>query len=363
MDEPRAKNKLIVYSINPLDGNKMPVYEETQQTWVNWLSNIYFLKNTPGYIIQSDKSGWSHIYYYSIDGKLLKQITTGEWSVKDIEAIDEKKKKIYFTARKENSTRFDFYSINIDGTNMQRLSFGDFTHTITSGPGNKFFITTYSNIHTPPKIDLYNMEGKFIRNIADAKGAEFDTYHLAQTELLRVQTPDGFNLPVVITWPLHFDSSKKYPVLISIYGGPNAGTVYDGWKGINQNQWWANEGLVQVAIDHRGSGHFGKKGQNYLFHNLGEWEIKDYSEVVKWLTAKPFIDGKKICITGFSYGGYTTCMALTRGADYFTHGFAGGSVTDWQLYDTHYTERFMGTPASNPEGYKKLIGNELYKEL
>ena len=151
---------------------------------------------------------------------------------------------------------------------------------------------------------------------------------------------------------MNMDSTKKYPVLISIYGGPNAGTVYDGWKGIGENQWWAKEGLVQVAIDHRGSGHFGKVGQNYLYKDLGDWEIKDYSEVVKWLMAKSFINKNKIGITGFSYGGYTTCMALTRGAEYFTHGFAGGSVTDWHLYDTHYTERFMGLPSENMEGYK-----------
>jgi len=199
---------------------------------------------------------------------------------------------------------------------------------------------------------LVDNKGKVIREIADSKGDEFNNYKLAKIELLRVSTPDGFQLPVLITWPMNMDSTKKYPVLISIYGGPNAGTVYDGWKDIGENQWWAKEGLVQVAIDHRGSGHFGKVGQNYLYKDLGDWEIKDYSEVVKWLTTKTFIDKNKIGITGFSYGGYTTCMALTRGAEYFTHGFAGGSVTDWHLYDTHYTERFMGLPSENMEGYK-----------
>jgi len=121
---------------------------------------------------------------------------------------------------------------------------------------------------------------------------------------------------------------------------------------VGQNQWWAKEGLIQMAIDHRGSGHFGKLGQNFMYKNLGTWEIADYTEVVKWLTAKPFIDKNKIAITGFSYGGYVTCMALTKGAGYFTHGIAGGSVTDWALYDSHYAERFMGLPKDNPEGYK-----------
>jgi dipeptidyl-peptidase-4 len=348
----RAQNHLIVYAIDPATGNKKPVYDEQQKTWVDWLDVIHFLQNNKGYIIQTDKGGWMHIYQYDMNGNLVKQITNGDWTVKDIENIDEKKGIVYFTARKENSTRYDFYSIKLDGTGLQRLTFGDYSNTVNVSPEGSYFITSYSNINTPTKIALVNNKGKVIRGIADSKGNDFDKYKLAKTELLRVSTPDGFKLPVLITWPINMDSTKKYPVLISIYGGPNAGTVYDGWKGIGQNQWWAKEGLVQVAIDHRGSGHFGKAGQNYLYKDLGDWEIKDYSEVVKWLTTKPFIDKNKIGITGFSYGGYTTCMALTRGANYFTHGFAGGSVTDWHLYDTHYTERFMGLPSENVEGYK-----------
>ena len=348
----RHQNHLIVYAINPENGSKKPVYDEQQKTWVDWLDTIRFLSKNKGYIIQSDKSGWMHIYQYDMNGNLVKQITYGKYTVKDIVRVNEKKNMIWFTARKENSTRFDLYSKKMNGAGLQRLTFGDYTHTVNASPDGSYFITSYSNVSTPTKMALVNSKGKIIRTIADSKGNEFNNYEFAKTELLRVSTPDSFELPVLITWPLHMDSSKKYPVLISIYGGPNAGTVYDGWKGIGQNEWWAKEGLIQVAIDHRGSGHFGKKGQNYMYKDLGNWEIKDYSEVVKWLIAKPFIDKNKICITGFSYGGYTTCMALTLGSDYFTHGFAGGSVTDWHLYDTHYTERFMGLPSENPEGYK-----------
>lgn len=348
----REQNHLIVYAINPADGSKKPVYDEQQNTWVDWLDDIRFLKNNKGYIIQSDKSGWMHIYQYDMNGNAIKQITDGDWTVKDILNIDETNQKIFFTARKENSARYDLYSIKMDGSNMQRLSFGDFTHTISVSKNASYFITTYSNISMPQRMALCNSKGTVIKELGNAKGADLDKYEIAPTELVRVKTPDGYDLPVLITWPLHMDNTKKYPVLISIYGGPNAGTVYDGWKGLGQTQWWAKEGLVQVAIDHRGSGHFGKKGQNFMYKDLGHWEINDYSEVVKWLTQKSSIDKNKICITGFSYGGYTTCMALTRGADYFTHGIAGGNVVDWTLYDSHYTERFMGRPSDNAAGYK-----------
>ncbi|WP_196989873.1 S9 family peptidase [Panacibacter microcysteis] len=348
----RHQNHLIVYAIDPASGSKKPVYDEQQQTWVDWLEDIHFLGDNKGYIIQSDKSGWMHLYNYDMQGNLLKQITDGSWTVKDIVKIDEAKKTIWFTARKDNSARYDLYKTKMDGTGLQRLTFGDYTHTTSLSPNGSYFITTYSNVATPTKMALVDIKGN-VKQIADSKNAALEDYNLAKTELLRVRTSDGkYELPVLITWPANMDSSKKYPVLISIYGGPNAGTVFDGWKGINQAQWWAKEGLIQVAIDHRASGHFGKTGQNYIYKDLGNWEIKDYSDVVKWLDAKPFIDKNKICITGFSYGGYTTCMALTRGAEFFTHGIAGGSVTDWALYDSHYTERYMGLPSENVEGYK-----------
>ncbi len=350
----RGQDHLVVYAVDPATGNKRSVYDEQQKTWVDWLDNIHFLPGNKGYLVLSDKSGWMHIYHYTTEGKLVKQVTDGNWTVKEIQYIDAAKNKVYFTARKENSARFDLYSIKLDGTDQQRLSFGEYNHAISMSPGGSYFITTYSNVSTPPKMTLLQTDGKKIRDIADSKGAELNQYQLAATELKRVKTPDGFDLPLLITLPAKMDPSKKYPVLISIYGGPNAGTVYDSWnwRSFGESQWWAKEGLIQVVMDHRGSGHFGKVGQNYLHRDLGNWEIKDYAEIVKWLTAQPYVDKNKICITGFSYGGYTTCMALTRGAAFFTHGIAGGSVTDWHLYDSHYTERYMDLPSENPEGYK-----------
>jgi dipeptidyl-peptidase-4 len=186
------------------------------------------------------------------------------------------------------------------------------------------------------------------------KGPDFDKYQLAQTKLTTVKSSDGaFDLPVSITYPLNFDSTKKYPVWITIYGGPDAGTVFDRWKPSGGlTQWWAQEGIIQVSMDNRSSGHFGKKGMNYIYKQLGKWEIEDYTTCAKWIRSQPWADATKIGISGGSFGGYISCMALTYGADVFTHGIANYSVTDWKLYDTHYTERFMNKPQDNPEGYK-----------
>jgi dipeptidyl-peptidase-4 len=161
----------------------------------------------------------------------------------------------------------------------------------------------------------------------------------------------------MVTWPTNMDPNKKYPLLVSIYGGPNAGTVMDGWKWNANQQFYAQEGMIQVAFDHRASGHFGKAGVNYMHRKLGYWEMEDYMTMAKWFIEKGQADPTKICITGFSYGGYMSAYALTYGSNVFTHGMAGGSVVDWKLYDSHYTEKFMDTPAENPDGYKS--GNVL----
>jgi dipeptidyl-peptidase-4 len=198
---------------------------------------------------------------------------------------------------------------------------------------------------------MVNNKGKVVGEIGKSSGAAFEEYALAKTEIIRIPSEDGkFQLPIRITWPLNVDPSKKYPVMINIYGGPNAGTVRDGWQFSPLNQWWAKEGLIQVAMDHRASGHFGKNGVNYMHRNLGNWELKDWITIVKWLRNNG-ADSTRVGIAGFSYGGYMTSLALTKGAGYFTHGLAGGSVTDWHLYDSHYTERFMDTPKENPQGY------------
>ena len=354
----RKQNNLVIYAINPATGAKNEVYEETQKTWIqleDGYDRLHLLKNNKNFIMESDKTGWNNLYLYDMNGTLINPITPGKFTVTEINYIDEAKSIIYFTARsKENTARKDLYRVNFNGKNMQRLTFGEFNHTqINMSPDGSYFITNYSNVSTPPKMTLVSNSGKIIKDIADSKTTDLDNYALAKTELVRVKSDDGlYDLPMKVTWPANFDKTKKYPVLISIYGGPNAGTVMDTWSLNGNQQFYAKEGLIQVAMDHRASGHFGKEGVNYMYHNLGYWEMKDYTTMVKWLIANGGADPKKVCITGFSYGGYMTCYALTYASDVFTYGMAGGSVTDWTLYDTHYTERYMGTPADNPEGYK-----------
>lgn len=354
----RRQDSLIVYRINKTDGKKIAVYTETQSTWISLDDDerFNFLSANNGFIIKSDKDGWQNLYLYDDNGKLISRLTSGNFWGTTILLVDEKNKVVYFSARKENSARFDVYKVSMNGKNLTRLSFGNFSHdNISISPGGKYFITTYSSLSAPPAMALIDNKGHLVRQLADIKGAAYATYDLPLTKLFKVKSSDGlFDLPVTITYPINFDSTKKYPVWITVYGGPNAGTVYDRWKPAGGlNQWWAQEGLIQVVMDNRSSGHFGKKGMNFIYRQMGKWETEDYMTCAKWLREQPWADASKIGITGGSFGGYVTCMALTYGADVFTHGIANYPVTDWSLYDTHYTERYMGTPKNNADGYKK----------
>lgn len=355
---PRSQDTLKIYDVNPATGSLKKFYTEHQKTWITLGDEgerIHFLNNEKGFVLMSDATGWNHLYYYDMNGKLINSITTGKFTVTAIEYIDEKNKTIYFTARgRENTARKDYYSIGMNGKNMQRLSFGNYNHSsISASPNGTYFITTYSNATTPTKIALLNNEGVLIKVLGDSKGEEFNNYNLAKTELIRVRSDDNlYDLPMKVTWPLNMNPSGLYPVIISIYGGPDAGTCWDTWGISGLQQWYAKEGIIQVVMDHRASGHFGKEGVNYMYRDLGNWELVDYGIMVKWLVANKNADPKKICITGFSYGGYLSTLAVTKGAAVFNYAMAGGPVTDWTLYDSHYTERFMDLPSENPQGYK-----------
>lgn len=353
----RGQDTLKIFNIDVNTGIKKIVYEEKQPTWIKLkeTNRLEFLNSGNAFILKSDKDGWENLYLHHISGKLLNKITTGSFWGTEIVKIDEQRQLIYFRARKENSSRYDFYRIRFSGKNLARLSFGNYSHDkILLSPGGKYFVTTFSNVSSPPKMSLVDQDGRPIRELGDSKGPDFDEYNIPETKILTVRSTDSlFELPITITYPVNFDAGKKYPVLITIYGGPNAGTVFDRWKTFAAStQWWAQEGIVQVVFDNRSSGHFGKIGQNYVYRNLGKWEIEDYMTCGRWLRSQSWVDTSKVAMTGGSFGGYMTCLALTYGSDVFTHGIANSPVTDWQLYDSHYTERFMDAPEENAEGYK-----------
>jgi len=347
----RAQNNIKIYAFDLAKGKTKEIYDESQASWVEFFEDLYFFQDGSGFLLRSDKDGWSHLYYYDLEGNLKQRLTAGPWSVINISLVDEKKEHVLFQARTDKTTETHLFSIKLDGSNLKCLTTESGLHRVLISPGGSYFIDYFNNIQTPPRKDLYRTDGTYVRNIDQSRTPWLEEYALPKKELLSVPSQDGLKLPAYWILPPDFNQNKKYPILFTIYSGPGSMTVTNSYPPLS-SLYLAQEGIIIFSVDHRGSGHFGKKGTALMHRCLGRWEMHDLIEAVKWLATKPFIDTAKIGITGGSYGGYTTCLALTYGSSYFTHGYARSSVTDWKLYDTVYTERYMDKPSENKEGYE-----------
>ncbi len=350
---PRDQNKIELLLANPQNGSTKRIYEESRPTWVDFFKDIYMLEDNSGFILRSYQNDWYNLYYYDLNGKLKTTITDVPWRINSIKKVDEAKQIVYFEGTGTINTDMHLFSVNLDGSNLKQLTKGKGEHIAMLSPQQSYFVDRYSSISKAPSRVLYDINGKEIRTIVQSQTPEFDPTLHHKMELFRVPSTDGkFDLPVVWTLPSNFDKKKKYPVVFRIYGGPDAGGINDAWRGWNGNN-LTDMGIIVVSVAHRGSGKFGKKGLDYMHRNLGKWEMEDYFAVVNWLKKQPFVDTDRMGITGSSYGGYLSALALTYGADYFTHGIANLSVMDWQLYDNVYTERYMDTYQQNEKGYQQ----------
>jgi dipeptidyl-peptidase 4 len=348
----RDQNNLKIILADGASGESRQIYEESNSTWLEFREDIHVLADNSGFIIRSNKSGWENLYYFGWNGRLTAQLTNFDFRVTSIDRVDEKLKTVYFSATGNESTDSHGFSVGFDGKNLVQITKGEGTHSLNISPNGSYSIDTWSSISSPGSIIAYDRKGKQVREIHRFEVPVFNPGEHSKTEFVKIATSDGlFSMPAIITYPVNFDPSKKYPVIFTIYGGPDSKNVYNRWPGTTPS-WYSRNGIVTFRVDHRGSGQFGKKGLDYLHRNLGKWEILDYADAVRWLRTKPWVDEGKMGMTGSSYGGYMTCMALTKGADFWTHGYAGSSVTDWRLYDNVYTERFMDTPQDNPAGYR-----------
>lgn len=347
----RGQDTIQILSADPETGKNELIYKETQPTWIEFFEDIYLFEDESGFVLISDKDGWRHLYYYDMKGNLISQLTRGTLSVDEIKYVDEENDRVFIEGFDEHSTQTHLFVVNLNGSDLKQLTEIEGVHNTNVSTNGKYFYDTYSSINTPAKLAVYNDEGEEVRFIADRKSEVYDQYNLGKTELFTITTEDGIALPAKWTLPPDFDPSKKYPILLDVYGGPGRADVKNSYSAYLSRFFLAQSGIIHFVVDHRGSSHFGQKGKEYLHRNLGKWEMNDYIEAVRWLKDQDFIDTSKIGITGGSYGGFVTALALTYGADYFTHGYAEYSVTDYRLYDNVYTERFMDLPSENPEGY------------
>ena len=351
---PRLQNTIDLYAVSVADGSKRHVYNETYKTWLNWFEGVVFTDNGL-YMAREFETGWQQIYFLSYDGQTFRRLTDGpNWDV-SIARVDEAKGDVYFTAKRDAVAKQALYKVDKKGVITALTDPAYNATSISFSPDGKYFVASLSNVTTPNHVAVFPTSGKNIRKgnvVADMKGKDFDPSKYALGELVYMTTEDGFKLPGMIVYPKDFDPTKKYPVHVDIYGGPNTPLVRDRWvKPNSSNQWYSENGIIQITVDPRAAGHNGRAGLDMIYRQLTVWEVKDFCAWAEWLQSLPYVDGDKIGVEGFSFGGTMTCMLLMQAPDKFHYGVAGGGVYDWALYDSHYTERYMDTPQNNPEGY------------
>jgi len=351
----REQTFMDVNAANCETGASTTVFTEKSSAWVEVIDNATFLKDRTA-IWQSARNGFKHLYHYASDGKLIKQITDGRWEVRDFYGVDEKNGFVYFAAAgQDNVWNGDhIYRVKLDGTGLTRLSKEAGSHRASFNPSFTHYIDYWSDANTPTVIRLYRADGTLEKVLDENRVDALKQYALGKTEFLKVKTRDGFEMEGMMIKPPNFDSNKKYPVMSYTYSGPHAPSVRNGWGG-NRYMWHqmlAQKGYIIWILDNRTASGKGVESTWKVYQNMGELELKDLEDGVSYLKSLPYVDGTRIGIWGWSYGGYMTSYALTHSKN-FKIGIAGGLVGDWALYDSIYTERYMKTPQNNPEGYKK----------
>ena len=351
----RHQNKLELLLADAGSGKTHVIYTETNKYYIEIDDNWYFLKDRKNFILTSEKDGYRHIYMYNMSGEEVLQLTKGNWEVTKIHGIDEINGLLYYTSTETSPMEKDIFSISLDGKRKTRLSSGSGTNSPEFSKKFQYYVNSWSDINTPPYIAVYNSDGKEVRvleNNAKLKAIR-ENFNFSRVEFFQFTTSEGITLNGWMMKPPDFDPLKKYPVLFTIYGGPGHQTVTNSWGNVSSwNHLWAQNGIIVVSVDNRGTGGRGEEFKKCTYLQLGKYETLDQIEAAKYLGSLPYIDKTRIGMWGWSYGGYMTLSCLTRGSDYFSFGIAVAPVTNWKYYNNIYTERFMRTPGENNDGYE-----------
>lgn len=360
----RHQNIFNMYYVNPKSGVSRLILREENECYVDseWLSSIHFLSN--GFTYVSEQDGYAHIYLYSPTGVLQKQITQGNWDVTRLIGYDETTKNTYYESAEESPLRRAVYKIDAKGVKT-RLTPEEGTNSAAFSANYAYFVNRYSNANTPMKITVNETKSrKVLRTLQD--NAELRErlaqYRFGKKEFFTLTTKSGFELNAWMVKPANFDKSKKYPVMMTQYSGPNSQQVLDSYS-FDWEQYLAANGIIVVCVDGRGTGARGEAFRKCTYLRMGEKESQDQVEAAQALGQYPYVDAGRMAIWGWSFGGYNTLMALSVGHGTFKVGIAVAPPTDWKYYDTVYTERYMRTPQENFDGYAATSPLKKVKDL
>ena len=360
----RGQQTLELLKVHARSGESRVLLTETSDTWINLHNELGFLESSPQFIWGSERSGHAHLYLYDNDGRLLRQLTSGDWDVVDgararsaLLHIDEDGGRVFVTGTLDSPMERNVYEVSLSGDGEpRRISKDAGWHLADFADNGEFYVDSFNSAGTPPQLSLHRADGSRIDFIEENRLDESHPYHpyLASrpsTEFGTLEAEDGQLLYYRMLKPAGFDAGKSYPVIVYVYGGPMGQNVRNEWSA-GFNEILARDGFIVFTVDNRGTGFRGTAFDAPIHRRMGDVEVRDQIVGIDYLKTLDFVDAERIGVWGWSYGGYMTLMSLFTRPDVFAAGVSGAPVTDWTLYDTHYTERYLGTPQANPEGYE-----------
>lgn len=351
----RHQSEVKVNLIDAITGNGKTIHTEKSDTYIEMPFDVHFTKDKEHFIILSEKSGFRHLYLHKIDGSLKNQITTGDWPVTSYYGMNEKKGIAYFQSAETSPMNRDVYSVNLDGSNKKRLTKKEGTNRADFSNSFAYFINYHTTANTPNYVSLHNSAGNTIRVLKDNQklNQTLVEYEIGAKTFFKITTSKNVELNAWMIKPPNFDEGKKYPVFLTIYGGPGSQTVTNSWGSSNYfwHQMLAQKGYIVISVDNRGTGARGVDFKKVTYKQLGKYETEDQIEAAKYFATLPYVDASRIGVQGWSYGGYMSSLCLLKGAEYFKAAIAVAPVTNWRFYDSIYTERYMQTPQENEDGY------------
>jgi dipeptidyl-peptidase-4 len=362
----RLQNKLELLFTDVIGGKGVVAYTDESKTYVDVTDDLRFIGDK-GFIISSERDEYNHLYYYDISGKLINQITKGQFDVTEFSGYDEETKTLYYVSTENGATNRDVYSIKLNGKDKKRLSTKSGFTSFEFTPGYKYYISTYSDANTPPVYELNSINGKTVKVLEDnaALKSKMKNYNLSTKQFFKFKTSEGVELNGWMLKPQNFDSTKKYPVYMYAYGGPGANEVNNNWDGTDY--FWHNflnqEGYMVVCVDNRGTQGRGRQFKHSTYLQLGKLETIDQIETAKYLGSLPFVDKTRIGFQGWSFGGYMASLLISKGGDVFKTAVAVAPVTNWKYYDNIYTERFLRKPIDNKSGYEDNSPTNFVKDI
>jgi dipeptidyl-peptidase 4 len=340
------------------NGVPRQILRETSKAWVErWqdasVDPIWL--NDGSFLWLSERSGWRHFYHYAANGTLIRQVTNGDWEIRRTHGVDPSGTWVYFSSTAHSPIGLDLYRVKLDGTELQRVSTAAGRHQVFVNPSRTLFLDSWSDVTKPPQVRLHATNTLALVRVVDANPTPSLKEHgLSTPELMQVKTRDGFVMEAMMIKPPNFDPARRYPVYQFTYAGPHFPQVVNGWGGTEflYQQLLAQRGIIVWICDNRTASGKGMQSAWPLHKNFGALELQDIEDGVDWLKRQRYVDGSRIGIAGVSFGAYMTLYALTHSRT-FAMGIAEGAISDWRSYDTIYTERYMGLPESNPDGYRR----------